>query len=361
MARSRLAGIPRVAVAMSGGVDSSVAAALVKQQGYEVVGVFMKNFSPEGWTGVLNPDCPWQQDQADAQAVCRRLDIPFRSVNFEREYRRSVIDYFFAEYRAGRTPNPDVRCNRAIKFGLFWEYAKTLGCTLMATGHYARTSGGRLYRGVDSRKDQSYFLYAMTASQLARTLFPIGRYTKPQVRAMAWRCKLPTAGKKDSQGICFVGRVKLREFLQQRIRPRRGVVSRVDGTPIGQHPGVWYYTIGQRQGLGLGGGPPYYVAGKNVRSNTLTVAPERTHPALYRRRVRVPQVHWINGAPLLPQRCRVKLRHQQPAQRCTVRRHGRGVMLTFERPQFAVAAGQAAVLYTGTSVLGGGAMVTYNV
>ena len=348
----------RIAVAMSGGVDSSLSAALLVRQGFDVVGIFMKNFSSEGWAGVLAKDCPWEQDQHDAQAVCRKLRIPFSSVNFEREYERSVIRYFFREYRAGRTPNPDVLCNREIKFDLFWRHAKSMGCSMMATGHYARTKHGRLYRGVDPRKDQSYFLYALTAAQLGHTLFPIGAMIKTDVRAAARRLNLPTAEKKDSQGICFVGQVDLRDFLQQRIRPRTGQVKDTDGNVVGRHPGVWYYTIGQRHGLGIGGGTPRYVVQKNVRTNTLVVAAGRRHPALYRQRVEVRSVHWINGRPDLPLRCTAKLRYQQPSQRCSVARSARGVTLVFDRPQFAVTSGQSAVLYSGSYVLGGGTIVT---
>ncbi|MDO8560483.1 MAG: tRNA 2-thiouridine(34) synthase MnmA [bacterium] len=348
----------RIAVAMSGGVDSSLAAALLVRRGFAVVGIFMKNFSSEGWAGVVVKDCPWEQDQRDAQAVCRKLHIPFSSVNFEREYERKVIRYFFREYRAGRTPNPDVLCNREIKFDLFWRQAKKMGCAMMATGHYARTKRGRLYRGLDPRKDQSYFLYALTAAQLERTLFPLGAMIKADVRAVARRFKLPTADKKDSQGICFVGQVNLRDFLQQRIRPRTGLVKDTEGNVVGRHPGVWYYTIGQRHGLGIGGGTPLYVAKKDVRTNTLVVAAGRRHPALYRQRVAVESVHWINEQPKLPARCSAKLRYQQPAQRCRVMRASRGLTLVFDRPQFAVTAGQSAVLYAGSKVLGGGTIVT---
>ena len=351
----------RIAVAVSGGVDSSVAAALLQRQGHDVQGIFMKNFSPESWTGVAAAACPWEQDQRDAESVCNTLGIPFRSVNFEREYEQDVIRYFFREYRAGRTPNPDIRCNRLIKFGVFLRYAAQLGCDLMATGHYARVRAGRLYAGADRRKDQSYFLYQLSERVLRRTLFPLAGYTKRQVRAMASRWRLPTADKDDSQGICFVGRVDLQQFLSQRITPRRGAVRSTDGRQIGEHRGVWYYTIGQRHGLGIGGGTPLYVAAKNVRTNVLTVAASRNHPALRSRRIHLKQLHWINHRPRRwPIHCYVKIRSQQPAQRCVAEHTAAGVILAFRRPQFAAASGQAAVIYTGTGhrrVLGGGTIV----
>ncbi|MDD5109622.1 MAG: tRNA 2-thiouridine(34) synthase MnmA [Patescibacteria group bacterium] len=344
----------KVAVAMSGGVDSSVAAALLVEQGYSVMGAYMKNFSTESWRGTLQTECPWEKDVADAEAVCRKLGIPFRTFNFEREYRRAVLNNFFDEYRRGRTPNPDVRCNREIKFGSFLAAVRHLGYAHMATGHYARIVNGQLQKGVDAAKDQSYFLYVLTSRQLAHTLFPIGGYTKDRIRQLARRWKLPTADKKDSQGICFVGPVKLREFLAQEIPHRRGLVVDTDGHKLGYHDGVWYYTIGQRHGIGIAGPKPYYVVDRNAATNTLVVAAGRQHPALYRQDIRLSRLHWIGIRPKLPLTCRAKIRYQQNDQACVVRQTRLGTIAHFRRPQFAVAPGQAVVLYRGSLVLGGG-------
>ena len=371
---------------MSGGVDSSVTAALLQKQGFLVAGAYMKNFSEESWSGVLAADCPWQQDVADAKAVCDKLGIEFRSFNFEKEYADKVVEYFFAEYAAGRTPNPDIMCNKEIKFGLFLDKALELGCDYIATGHYARAeeyriknlesgfeirdSRFRLLKGLDPKKDQSYFLYALTQEQLSKTLFPIGEYTKPQVMDLARKLGLPNADKKDSQGVCFVGHINLREFLKQRIPERVGEIVDSSGRVIGSHPGAWYYTIGQREGLGIGARPltpersdgglgtkPYYVVQKDVVKNKLIVS----HEVSSSKTLTLRDIHWIGETPKLPLKCAAKIRYQQPDQECKIfspsRREGgdgEGVRVEFSSPQFAPASGQSIVFYDGDTCLGGG-------
>ena len=354
----------KVLVAMSGGVDSSVAAALLKEQGYFVAGGFMKNFSAESWQGVLEADCPWEADFADVQTVCEKLGIECRSFNFEKEYREKVIEYFFGEYERGRTPNPDVMCNKEIKFKLFLDKAIELGFDYIATGHYARIhesrisniesrseirdSGFELLKGIDQKKDQSYFLYAVNQAQLSKTLFPIGHLQKTKVRQLAREFGLPNAEKKDSQGICFVGHVNLKEFLKQRIPERVGEVVDSSGRVIGQHAGAWNYTIGQRHGLGLGGGTPYYVARKDVINNRVFVS-AGLKAEVYSKAAEISDTHWINHPPALPLKCKAKIRYQQQDQDCLVT----DSKIEFTNPQFAIAAGQAVVFYDNDRVLGG--------
>lgn len=377
----------KVLVAMSGGVDSSVAATLLKKQGYFVVGGYMKNFSPESWKGVMDKNCPSRQDLQDVKTVCKRLGIQFRSFNFEKEYRKKVIDYFFAEYRAGRTPNPDVMCNKEIKFGLFLEKALKLGFDYVATGHYARIQKSkikiecRLLKGKDGNKDQSYFLYLLNQRQLSHILFPVGEYTKPEVRALAKKFGLHNWNKKDSQGICFVGHIKLREFLKQGIPERVGEIVDPSGKVIGRHRGAWYFTIGQRHGLGIGGGRPYYVIKKDVKNNKITAATGQYDRLVYQTALQAKNLHWINKKPTLPFSCKAKIRYRQKDQACTIvlksslranakqsqkDRHGLRprddgrIIVKFAKPQFAIAPGQAIVFYNNYRVLGGGIIEKIN-
>lgn len=252
-----------VYVGMSGGVDSSVTAAILKQQGYNVVGVYMKN-----WTKSLPGfDCPWKEDFQDAKRVAVQLGIDFKVFDFETQYKHKVVDYMIEEYKAGRTPNPDIMCNQEIKFKLFLESSLENGADLVATGHYARVKDGWLYKAKDANKDQTYFLYRITEAALKKTLFPLGEYTKPEVRKMAKKLNLVTATKKESMGICFVGKVGIKEFLSQYVEAKSGKIIDVKGNVIGEHDGAIFYTIGQRQGLGVGGGLPYYVVAKDMVKN----------------------------------------------------------------------------------------------
>ena len=352
----------KVLVAMSGGVDSSVAAALLKKEGYEVMGGFMKNFSSESWKGVIDDDCPWEADFEDVKKVCKVLKIPFRSFNFEKEYREKVIEYFFKEYKAGHTPNPDIMCNKEIKFKIFLDKAKELGFDYIATGHYAiikenrklRITNYELLKGVDVKKDQSYFLYTLNQKQLSQILFPIGKYIKSEVRALAKKFKLPNAEKKDSQGICFVGHIDLKKFLQQRLPEKQGIVVDTSGKEMGKHSGAWYFTIGQRKGIGIGGGDPLYVIEKNVKTNTLVVARGSKDKHLYFKNLIINDAHWISRTPKFPVLCSAKIRYQQKDQKCKITKKGAQINITFKNPQFAPAVGQSVVFYKQNKVLGGG-------
>jgi len=335
-----------VVVGLSGGVDSSVAAALLKQDGYEVTGVYMKNWTQD----VAGVACPWQEELRDARAVAARLDIPFRVYDFEAEYRGRVVEYLVREYQAGRTPNPDIMCNQEVKFKLFLEAALRDGAELVATGHYAQVRDGRLWRSADSVKDQTYFLYRVRREALERTLFPIGAYTKPQVRRLAARFGLPTAAKKDSQGLCFVGPVGMKAFLRHYIAPAPGPIV-LAGRVIGQHDGAVFYTIGQRQGLGVGGGRPLYVTGKDMATNTVYVTDDANDPQLSSKRLQLTDVCWIDAVPEAGRHYQVRVRHRGELIDCRFEHDG---YVQLARPAKALAAGQSAVLYDGDKVLGGG-------
>ena len=352
-------GSPLVIVGMSGGVDSSVAAWLLQQQGYAVQGLFMSN-----WDEDEDGYCTAAEDYQDARRVCERLGIALHKVSFAGEYRERVFAYFLAEYRAGRTPNPDVLCNREIKFGVCFDYARRLGADWVATGHYARVMHDprvRLLKGMDAAKDQSYFLHAMPAAALERTLFPIGSLRKEEVRRMARELTLPVFDKKDSTGICFIGERPFAQFLSQYLPAQPGIIEDLHGHELGQHGGLMYYTLGQRQGLGIGGRSdsseePWYVADKDLRRNVLVVVQGHDHPALLRNSARAAQLTWVaDEPPAATFRCAAKVRYRQADQPCEVRIQPDGsCQVHFDTPQRAVTPGQYVVFYAGEECLGGG-------
>jgi len=355
----RIEAQPRVMMALSGGVDSAVALMLLERQGCAVEALFMKNWEEDDTDGY----CAAAEDLADAERVCERLGINLHTVNFSYEYWENVFTHFIDEYRSGRTPNPDVLCNREVKFQAFVEHAATLGAEGIATGHYARIEhDGDVYRlltGRDAAKDQSYFLHMLDQSQLARARFPIGDRRKGDVRRMAREAGLETHDKKDSTGICFIGERPFREFLARFVDAQPGPIECVDGEHVGAHQGLALYTIGQRHGLGIGGragssGAPWYVVDKDRSSNTLIVAQGRDHAALYARELVAGTPHWICGkAPTMPLRCKAKIRYRQPAEPCRVSGDDGGCRVRFDAPQWAAAPGQSVVFYSGDECLGG--------
>lgn len=385
----------RVVVGLSGGVDSSVAAYLLKEQGHEVIGLFMRNWHDT--TGTLEGDCPWYDDQLFAELVAKRLDIPFKFVDLSEEYRYRVVDYMFAEYEKGRTPNPDVLCNREIKFDVFLKEALKLGADFVATGHYCRKAeeeidGKRIYRllaGADKNKDQSYFLCQLTQEQLRYALFPIGEMLKPEVRRIAEEQHLATAKRKDSQGICFVGKVDLPVFLQQKLSAKEGNIHEIlpswrgyskpcdeqdlaamaepfhytvrDGKKIGTHKGAHFYTIGQRKGLGIGGRKEsLFIISTDVVENVIYVGEGDSHPGLYRRALHIlpDEIHWVEPAEAMQvgeKRCYdVRIRYRQPLQKATLICREEGLYILFDEPQRGIAAGQFAAWYDGEVLAGSG-------
>ena len=347
----------RIVVGMSGGVDSSVAALLLKEQGYDVVGVFMKNWEEEDDNGVCTAETDW----ADVREVCDKIGIPYYSVNFAKEYWDRVFSYFLKEYRAGRTPNPDVLCNREIKFRAFLDFAMTLGASRMATGHFVQTDGeGRLLKGSDPNKDQSYFLYMVHAEQLRKSLFPVGGMTKAQVRQIAAAHQLPVSAKKDSTGVCFIGERNFKKFLSEYLPAQPGDMVAPDGEVVGRHDGLMYYTLGQRRGLGIGGrgdGRSWFVIGKDLKANRLLVAQGEDHPMLYSTRCRAEDITWVGEAPVREGetlRCRAKFRYRQPDQPVEAELRNGELLIHALEPQRAVTPGQSAVLYDGEVCLGGG-------
>lgn len=339
-----------VFVGLSGGVDSSVTAALLQQQGYRVVGVYMKN-----WTEDLpGAPCPWKADLADARRVAAKLDIPLKIYDFQKQYKQRVVDYMVAEYEAGRTPNPDVMCNQEIKFKLFFEAAMADGADLIATGHYARTSDGKLLRAKDANKDQTYFLYRVSGEVLQKTLLPIGDYAKPEIRELAAKFKLPTATKKDSQGICFVGSVGIKEFLWDRVHHEAGPIVQPGKGVVGQHEGAVFYTIGQRHGLGVGGGKPLYVTGKSMTDNTVYVTDNPEDLELNTKSITITQSHWINSQPKPETEYQIRLRHRGQLMKGKLTKVQAGYQIELVEQAHAVAAGQSAAVYDGEVVLGGG-------
>ena len=387
----------KLAVGLSGGVDSSVAALLLKRQGYDVFAVFMQNWNDA--TGTLHGDCEWEEELAVARMVAGKLDIPFHFVDLSGEYRQRVVDYMFREYEAGRTPNPDVLCNSEIKFDAFLKHAQSLGADMVATGHYCRkdefidTDGRTVYRlltGSDGNKDQSYFLCQLSQEQLSKALFPIGHLTKPQVRQIAREAGLPSAEKKDSQGICFVGKVDLPVFLQQQLKPLKGdaveifrsfydgrpqpesleemakpvVYHREDGKVAGTHDGVQFYTIGQRHGLNIGGhSQPLFVIAKDPAENIIYLGEGQSHPGLYRRAlaIKAGDVHWIRPemalAPGGELDCMVRIRYRQPLQKACLKCRQEGIYIVFDEPQRGVTAGQFAAWYASDGELLGSGVI----
>lgn len=337
----------RVFVGMSGGVDSSVAAALLVEQGHQVTGIYMKNWSQD----LPGMKCPWAEDLADAKRVAVALGIDFRVYDFESEYRERVVQYMIDEYQAGRTPNPDVMCNQEVKFRLFLDTALAEGADMIATGHYARTADGKLLRTVDEDKDQTYFLYRVTEQALRQTIFPLGDYKKTEVRQMAIDRQLWTASKKESMGVCFVGQVGIRDFISQYVDTVPGdIVDRDTEQVVGRHDGAIFYTIGQRHGLDVGGGLPYYVVAKDMQQNTVYVSRNLNHDAMWRDSFKLQDVHWIASPPDQQQALQMRTRHRAPL--IDGRLDGQTVHLA--RPERAVAAGQSAVIYSGEECLGGG-------
>ncbi len=387
----------RVVVGLSGGVDSSVAAYLLQQQGYDVIGMFMKNWHDDSVT--ISPECPWLDDSNDAMIVAQHLGIPFQAIDLSVEYKARIVDYMFAEYQRGRTPNPDVLCNREIKFDVFLSNALKLGADYVATGHYVRKDSFekdgktifRLLGGKDPNKDQSYFLCQLTQEQLSRSLFPVGDLLKPEVRAIAKKIGLVTADKKDSQGLCFVGKVHLPDFLQQRLEPKRGKVVELpatadtfsygfadddlpalaspyrleaaEGKIVGEHNGAHYYTIGQRKGLNLGGhAKPLFVIGTDTEQNIIYTGMGEDHPGLYRRGlfISAQDEHWIREDLKLAvgesRKYLGRIRYRQRLETCTLHQKSEGVYIIFDKPQKSVTPGQFAAWYDGEELVGSGAI-----
>ncbi len=343
-----------VYVGMSGGVDSSVTAALLQQQGYDVVGVYMKNWSQD----LPGMPCPWKEDYQDAKRVAVQLGIEFKLFDFETEYRQKVVDYMIEGYKAGRTPNPDIMCNQEVKFKLFLEACLDEGADLIATGHYARTSHGQLLRAKDDNKDQTYFLYRVSKSALQKTLFPLGDYTKPEVRELAKKFGLATAAKKESMGICFVGKVGIKEFLLHELGPQQpGDIIDEHGMVIGRHDGAIFYTIGQRHGLHIGGGFPYYVTGKNMNKNEVYVTTDLSSAQLWTDALRLGDEHWITARPKSGQTVQVRTRHRAPLVKGEIMHNGKSTSIKLEDEIRAATPGQSAVVYYDEKVLGGGILL----
>lgn len=366
----------KVLIALSGGIDSAVSAYLLLKQGFQVEAAFMRNWSST--EGLLNNDCPWLVDWREAVRVAAFLKIPMHSLDFEKEYQENVMEYFFQEYAAGRTPNPDVMCNKEIKFKMLYNWAMENGFEFLATGHYARLANkksvnkqirSQLLRSVDEFKDQTYFIYNIKTEQLPHLMFPIGGMKKVQVRKLAQKIGLPNADKKESMGLCFVGKVRLKDFLEQKLKPKKGPII-LFGTEqnVGQHEGLHNYTIGQRQGIKVGGGGPYYVVKKDLVTNSLFVTNNPKDPALEIKELEIHSVNWINTSCEL----RVKnyelsskgfellgrYRHQGDLIPVTIyKKKDHNYLIKFKRPQKAVASGQSLVLYKGKECVGGGVII----
>jgi len=385
----------RVVVGLSGGVDSSVAAYLLKEQGYEVIGMFMKNWHDDSVT--ISNECPWLDDSNDAMIVAQHLGIPFQAIDLSKEYKERIVDYMFSEYKAGRTPNPDILCNREIKFDIFLKAALKLGADFVATGHYARRevteiNNKKVYRllgGKDPNKDQSYFLCQLSQEQLSKALFPVGELLKPEVRAIAKKAGLTTADKKDSQGLCFVGKVHLPDFLQQRLEPKKGKAIEIPadaavfingqslddlvhlsepfvyrpalGKVVGEHNGAHYYTIGQRKGLNIGGHPkPLFVIGTDTHTNVIYMGMGEDHPGLFRKGLFIANAdeHWVRTDLKLQvgesRNYLARIRYRQALEPCMLHKTDEGLYVIFEKPQKAITPGQFAAWYDEEELIGSG-------
>ncbi len=344
-----------VYVGMSGGVDSSVTAALLLDAGYDVVGVYMKNWSKD----LPGHHCTWEEDYQDAKKVATQLGIEFKMYDFENEYRQKVVDYMVAEYQAGRTPNPDIMCNQEIKFKLFLDTALEDGADYIATGHYARVKDGKLLVGIDKNKDQSYFLYRVNEEALKKTIMPIGEMEKPKVREIAKRLGLATAEKKDSQGICFVGKVGIKEFLETELGPQKpGQIIDQNGNILGDHEGSLYYTIGQRHGLNVGGGLPYYVTGKDVKNNQVFVTTDISDKNLWNQTLTLSDLHWINEAPNSQSKYTIRTRYRADLVAVkSFKKEGDNYLIELKDEVRAITPGQSAVIYEKERVVGGGIVI----
>ena len=390
----------RVVVGLSGGVDSSVAAYLLKEQGYEVIGLFMKNWHDDSVT--ISNECPWLEDANDALLVAEKLGIPFQTVDLSEQYKERIVDYMFNEYEQGRTPNPDILCNREIKFDVFMKIALSLGADFVATGHYCRKGiiekdGKEIFQllgGVDKNKDQSYFLCQLSQEQLAKSLFPIGELTKPEVREIATQLDLVTAEKKDSQGLCFIGKVRLPDFLQQKLQPKEGIIIEINavdaiyslskpiflsleeklrfesqplryettmGKIVGKHQGAHYFTIGQRKGLNVGGTKEgLFVLATDIETNTIYTGQGQTHPGLFRNALRIQpeEIHWVREDIKLQNgessEVIARIRYRQPLQKARLHQFESGLYLVFEEPLSAITAGQFAAWYDNDELVGSG-------
>lgn len=342
---------------MSGGVDSSVSAALLKQAGFDVIGVFIRVWEPKGYP------CTWRDERREAMRVAAHLDIPLLTWNFAKEYKQAVVDYMIDEYKAGRTPNPDVMCNKHIKFGIFYNTAIKKGADFVATGHYAINDKNKIKISKDKNKDQTYFLWNLKSDQLSRILFPIGVYTKSEVRLMAKEFGLPNADKKDSQGLCFVGKFNFKAFLKKQIKPKKGRVLNEQGEEIGYHDGVWFYTIGERHGFVItkktSNDKPYYIIAKDIKKNILVVSNDPVGYAVSNttqaKCVEIEKVNWISSEPKSDKIYKARFRYRQPLQNCRLKLIGRNkAVVTFSKPQTAITPGQSLVVYDGRTCLGGG-------
>lgn len=344
-------------VGLSGGVDSSVSAALLKEQGFDVTGVFIKVWQPEWF------ECTWREDRLDAMRVCVHLGIPFVTLDLEKEYKKEVVDYMVSEYKAGRTPNPDVMCNRHVKFGGFFKWAISQGADFVATGHYARTEDGKLYAGKDSGKDQSYFLWTLTKDELSRTIFPVGGMEKSETRRLAKKFGLPVAEKKDSQGLCFIGKVSAKEFLSHYIEPKKGDVLDEKGNKIGEHDGALFYTLGERHGFLVStkspDEKPYYIIDRDLGQNTVTVAHRSPKGDLdiERKEFSLSSVNWIDGSPQPGKTYTARIRHLGELLECNIEPVAKGEAEVGFKVPIIIAPGQSAVVYDGDTCLGGGIVV----